>query len=58
MPDLSLALNNKWVLFWFQHFLSAPEENLKFWIDMYNVGPNYLSDEACLALEAIEQMSG
>ena len=49
-------LSKKWLLFWFNHFLSIPDDLLKDWIDMYNEG--ILFDEAKLALEAIDQMSG
>lgn len=49
-------LSNKWVLFWFNHFLSISDDLLKSWVDMYNQG--ILFDEAKIALEAIEQMSG
>lgn len=60
MDELLKQMSNKWVLFWFQHFLSIPDDDLKFWIDIYNGGlrEHFMFDEARIALEAIEEMSG
>lgn len=45
-----------WFLFYFAYFLRIPDDVLKLWVNAYNEG--FVCEEAAVALESIEQMTG